>query len=421
MVDGEPGPPAGSYSARDMTVLEGLEPVRKRPGCTSAPPVRPVCTTWSGRSSTTRSTRRWPGYCTRIDVDAAGRRRRAGSIDDGRGIPVDQNPEHGKTGGRDRPHDAARRRQVRRGRLQGLRRPARRRRVGGQRPVRRASWSRSTATASATAWSSPTAASPRASSRWSGRRRGGRTGTTVTFWPDAAIFEEHRVPRPDHPRAAADDGLPQHGPGDPLRRRARRARPRAHRLPATPAASSTSSATSTPPRSRCSSRSATTRRPRTTGGRDRLPVEHRLLRGHPLLRQRHRHRSRAACTKRASARPSPMSSTSTPGPRDRSRRRTTTSPARTSARVSPPSSRAARGPAVRGPDQGQARQRLDPLAGRAGHQREAGRLAGGAPHRGQPDRQEGGAGRSGPAWPPARPATPPGASRPSRAPACPAS
>ena len=38
----------------------------------------------------------------------------------------------------------------------------------------------------------------------------------------------------------------------------------------------------------------------------------------------------------------------------------------------------------------------DALAGRAGHQREAGRVAGGEPARGQPDRPEGPAGRPGP-------------------------
>ena len=49
----------------------------------------------------------------------------------------------------------------------------------------------------------------------------------------------HRVPRPDRARAAADDGLPQQGPGDPVHRRA--ARPRAERSPtSTRAASSTS-------------------------------------------------------------------------------------------------------------------------------------------------------------------------------------
>ena len=45
-------------------------------------------------------------------------------------------------------------------------------------------------------------------------------------------------------------------------------------------------------------------------------------------------------------------------------------------------------PAVRGSDQGQARQRVDALARREGHEREAGRVAGGAPDRGAPDRAE---------------------------------
>ena len=49
--------------------------------------------------------------------------------------------------------------------------------------------SRSTATASATASSSTTAASPRQARRSSATRPRGRTGTTVTFWPDPTVFE----------------------------------------------------------------------------------------------------------------------------------------------------------------------------------------------------------------------------------------
>ena len=78
-------------------------------------------------------------------------------------------------------------------------------------------------------------------------------------------------------------------------------------------------------------------------------------------------------------------------------------------------------PAVRGPDQGQARQRLDALAGRAGHQREAGRLARGAPHRGQQDRQEGDRRRPGPRRGPQGPRRHPAQVARSRAPACPTS
>ena len=78
-------------------------------------------------------------------------------------------------------------------------------------------------------------------------------------------------------------------------------------------------------------------------------------------------------------------------------------------------------PAVRGPDQGQARQRPHAVAGRAGHQREAGRLARGAPVGGQAHRAPRRCRRPGPARRPAAPATPPGGSRRSTAPACPAS
>ena len=56
-------------------------------------------------------------------------------IDNGRGIPVKEHPEGEDPGGHPGPDRAARRRQVRRRRLQGLRRPARRRRLGGQRAV----------------------------------------------------------------------------------------------------------------------------------------------------------------------------------------------------------------------------------------------------------------------------------------------
>ena len=99
-----------------------------------------------------------------------------------------------------------------------------------------------------------------------------------------------RVPGPDHPRAPPDDGLPQQGPRDPLRRRAARATaPAGHlqvqgrhrRLRQAP---QRLQGGAVPARSAYFEQAEDDQR-----GRGRPPVEHRLLRGHPLLRQRHRH------------------------------------------------------------------------------------------------------------------------------------
>ena len=140
--------------------------------CTSAPPARAVCTTSSGRSSTTRSTRPWPATATRIDVTlladggCRGRRRRPGhpgrrppgphKIKTGVEIVLTKLHAGGKFGGR---------------RLQGVGRPARRRRVGGERavaaPGRRGRPRRQAPPHGVRA----TAASPRASWRSSATRR----------------------------------------------------------------------------------------------------------------------------------------------------------------------------------------------------------------------------------------------------------
>jgi len=98
------------------------------------------------------------GYCDRIDVTllADGGCR---VVDDGRGIPVDPHPQYkDKSGAPSGAHHAARRRQVRRGRLQGVRRAARRGDQRGSTPCPGAWCSRSTMVASTTRWSSPTAA-----------------------------------------------------------------------------------------------------------------------------------------------------------------------------------------------------------------------------------------------------------------------
>ena len=115
--------------------------------CTSAAPTRTAITTCSGRSSTTRSTRR--STATPRDRGHARQGPQGGrpSTDNGRGIPVDIHPKYKRPALELILHDAARRRQVRGGELQGLGRPARRRRVGGQRAVGEADGARSGATA----------------------------------------------------------------------------------------------------------------------------------------------------------------------------------------------------------------------------------------------------------------------------------
>src|SRR6266699_1250059 len=82
-----------SYTARDMAVLEGLEPVRKRPGMyigsTGLSGLHHLV--WEVVDNSVDEA--MAGYCTRIDVTllADGGCRVA---DDGRGMPVDNHPEY---------------------------------------------------------------------------------------------------------------------------------------------------------------------------------------------------------------------------------------------------------------------------------------------------------------------------------------
>lgn len=85
------------YSAKDMAVLEGLEPVRKRPGMYigSTGPTGLHHLVWEVVDNSVDEA--MAGYCTRIDVTllADGGCR---VTDNGRGIPIDVNPQYNLSG-----------------------------------------------------------------------------------------------------------------------------------------------------------------------------------------------------------------------------------------------------------------------------------------------------------------------------------
>ncbi len=134
-----------SYTASDIEVLSGLEPVRRRPGMYTHTQRPNHLAHEVVDNSVDEAT---SGYCSEIDVTLF----KDGSLevtDNGRGMPVDIHPQEKVSGVELILTPPARRRQVLgKSRLQVLRRPARRRRLGGQ-------------CASAAAWTAPSAAAAR--------------------------------------------------------------------------------------------------------------------------------------------------------------------------------------------------------------------------------------------------------------------
>ena len=126
---------SSDYSARHLSVLEGLEAVRKRPGMYigSTDSRGLMHCLWEIIDNSVDEA--LGGHGTEIDVVL----HPDGSVevrDRARGIPVDIEPKTGLSRRRGRLHQAARGRQVRLRLLRGIRRPARRRRLRRQRALR---------------------------------------------------------------------------------------------------------------------------------------------------------------------------------------------------------------------------------------------------------------------------------------------
>ncbi|HUA95835.1 MAG TPA: DNA topoisomerase (ATP-hydrolyzing) subunit B [Acidimicrobiales bacterium] len=179
----------GSYDAGDITVLEGLEPVRLRPGMYigSTGPSGLHHLIWEVVDNSVDEA--MAGYCTRIDVTllADGGCR---VVDDGRGIPVDPHPQYpdrsaaeivlttlhagGKFGGAGYKVS---------GGLHGV----------GVSVVNALSTRlvlEVDREGSHHVLEFVDGGQPKGGLQVTGKSPRGRTGTTVTFWPDPSVFEE---------------------------------------------------------------------------------------------------------------------------------------------------------------------------------------------------------------------------------------
>ena len=208
---------ASEYTSSSMTVLKGLEAVRKRPGMyigsTSERGLHHLV--WEVVDNSVDEA--LGGYCDHIDVSllADGGVR---VVDNGRGIPVDLNKELGMTGvevalttlhgGAKFDSDSY----AVSGGLHG---------VGVSVVNALSSRLDVTIERDGYSWFQPYVNQVAAAPLERGAKTS-RTGTSVTFWADDAIFETTTYSFETVSRAPTRDGVPQQGPDDRAARRAGR-------------------------------------------------------------------------------------------------------------------------------------------------------------------------------------------------------